>query len=651
MTAPHVTEEPTTDRWSALGGVLLSALYLWVVLWLLLAVLVPSIGLGWRPVVITSGSMAPLIRPGDVVLSAEAVAVEPGQVITYEDPARDGTLTTHRIVSVDDDGSIRTQGDANPTPDSTVVPPENVLGRGRLLVPLVGLPLLWLSGGAVLFGLWVVVTAVSVAVVAGATGSGGPPPPTTRSGGGSVTGPLLRLADRARPGRVQQIVVRALVRRAHGPDGPQLAIDRWQRGSVRPGHAAGAVLPARLSGRVVVAMAMLVAVAAATVGRSAATFSAAADSDGSSFAASAAFPTDDLTLYLQNDPEGEDTVDRRFLPMTGTVPTQAVLPNYDTDVDGDPGLRIESGGADQYETDGVKVQRWTHTPSDDLAIASARIVFHSASAGFLAGEDATVTWFLRHCDEAGADCVEVASATVSAADWSAGASGFVERTASLAPVSHVVPAGRQLELAVIAPSATTDLWFAYDTAGQPSRLELVAPTAGACPGSGSSVQHVRGDTRVEEDRPTTNFATARDLEVTSKADRNARTLLTVALPVVPDGCTITTATLHLEARTSQAGRTILAQRTDTTVDPATVTWADQPTASGTPGSGRSPRNGPTPIDVLAPVRDLYALGNTGLQLRDSVEDDTATSNLRFHSSESRPDPDPEGPRLEVTWGP
>lgn len=704
MTAPHVTEEPTTERWSALGGVLLSALYLWVIAWLLLAVLLPTAGLGWSPMVITSGSMQPLIRPGDVVLSAAAEELRPGQVITYEDPAREGTLTTHRVLSVNEDGTLRTQGDANATPDSTPVLRDSVLGRGRLLVPMVGLPLVWLSGGTVLFGLWAVVTAISVAVVTGASGRGGPPRPSAGAGRRRVARRLWPMVQAVRPRAVQRAVVRALARqvqRVHDavyrgyrpnpsrlrraapslsllavvvglartpaaialgllslvvvllfdPDGPQLRIGRWERLVVRAGRAVAAAVPLGLGARGVLVVGMLVAVSASAVGRSVATFSAAADNAGSTFTASAAFPTDDLTLYLHNDPEGQDTADQEFQPMRAEVPTQTTLPNYDTNADGDPGLRLKQGANDQYDTDWNKVQRWRYTVPSDTPIASAQVVFHSAVKSFALNKGGTLTWHLRHCDASGSDCVELARQDVTDPDWQAGSSTFVERTTGFGTISTVLPAGRVLELVTYATSFDDDLWFAYDTAAQPSRLELAAATPGVCPGSGSSLQHVRGDTRVEQGRPTDNFSTAAELDVSTAVDDNKRSLLTVDLPVIPDGCTMTSATLHLTTRTSATGRTILVQRTDSSVDTSIVTWDTQPTTSGPTGSGPSTSNGPTPLDATAPVEQLYLLGNTGLQLRDSVEDDTSSANNRFHSIDSRPYPDPEGPRLEVTWGP
>jgi signal peptidase I len=162
--APGRTSEP----WSALVGVLLSALYLWVITWLALSVLLPVLILGWSPVAISSGSMEPTIRTGDVILASEPEhPLKPGQVITFVDAARSGQLVTHRIHSVDDSGAYRTKGDANASPDSTLVAPDDVVGRGRVLVPMAGLPRMWFDTQPGLLAVVAGTTAVTALVVMG----------------------------------------------------------------------------------------------------------------------------------------------------------------------------------------------------------------------------------------------------------------------------------------------------------------------------------------------------------------------------------------------------------------------------------------------------------------------------------------------------
>ena len=104
---------------------------------------------GWQPRVVLTGSMLPAVRPGDVALVAPAPAtvgkatLPPGGIVLVRDPGRSSGYYLHRIVRYDDAGRIVTKGDANPTEDWPAVEAPRVAGQLRLVVPAVGLPLLW----------------------------------------------------------------------------------------------------------------------------------------------------------------------------------------------------------------------------------------------------------------------------------------------------------------------------------------------------------------------------------------------------------------------------------------------------------------------------------------------------------------------------
>lgn len=123
-------------------------------------VFVPTVVMGWMPTVIISGSMAPAIRPGDVVLidpgSTDRAA---GAVLAFSKEA--GSTVLHRVARTPRPGIYVTKGDANADVDSTPVPEAAVLGQGRLLVPFIGYPKVWVQdkGAPVVaaFGLLLVV--------------------------------------------------------------------------------------------------------------------------------------------------------------------------------------------------------------------------------------------------------------------------------------------------------------------------------------------------------------------------------------------------------------------------------------------------------------------------------------------------------------
>lgn len=150
-----------TDGHSAAGVFVLALFYLSVCGWLLLFVAVPALGWGMSPVVITSGSMEPGIRPGDVVMldaPAPDRLLSPGSVIAFNDPVRPGELITHRVSGLTADGRYETQGDANDRPDSTPVSAQDVVGVAKVLVPVVGQPVVWLQQALGFFVIWAAVT-------------------------------------------------------------------------------------------------------------------------------------------------------------------------------------------------------------------------------------------------------------------------------------------------------------------------------------------------------------------------------------------------------------------------------------------------------------------------------------------------------------
>jgi signal peptidase len=120
-----------------------------------------SIGLIWfvvgvfpiMPSVVATGSMEPLIDPGDVILlhqvrSEEQIrSLEVGDIIQFK---RDGVLITHRIIEIEEDElknlSFHTKGDNNSVKDSQVVHPNDIKGIYFGVIPKIGYPTLILKG-------------------------------------------------------------------------------------------------------------------------------------------------------------------------------------------------------------------------------------------------------------------------------------------------------------------------------------------------------------------------------------------------------------------------------------------------------------------------------------------------------------------------
>jgi signal peptidase len=97
---------------------------------------------GWQPLVERSGSMAPRIHPGNLVLVKRVAAwtMRPGQVVTFGNPHQPGSTLTHRVVKVTGqrDGrlAVITRGDANRASEHWTISPIGTVGLMRSTIDL-----------------------------------------------------------------------------------------------------------------------------------------------------------------------------------------------------------------------------------------------------------------------------------------------------------------------------------------------------------------------------------------------------------------------------------------------------------------------------------------------------------------------------------
>lgn len=181
MTATaHATTDGTAAASRRLSSVasgaveLIWPLYLTLVLTLGGWVAVPTVVLGWKPITIISGSMAPTVQPGHVVVVEpyRGQELRAGAVVTYRDAMQD-RLVTHRIAGVDRDGTFTTKGDANAVDDPVPLTADRIVGVARLVVPAAGLPTLWAHQGRTdLVAVVAVLTVLTAAAAASAASTG-----------------------------------------------------------------------------------------------------------------------------------------------------------------------------------------------------------------------------------------------------------------------------------------------------------------------------------------------------------------------------------------------------------------------------------------------------------------------------------------------
>jgi signal peptidase I len=117
-------------------GWIVTALICLVITWFTAGVL------PFKPSAIQTGSMKPVIEPGDVVIVAKvpSSAIKLGDIIEYRN-VEDKINIVHRVIEVRGKGerlAFITKGDNNNTPDFDPVPSQNVIGRVITDVPKIG---------------------------------------------------------------------------------------------------------------------------------------------------------------------------------------------------------------------------------------------------------------------------------------------------------------------------------------------------------------------------------------------------------------------------------------------------------------------------------------------------------------------------------
>ena len=124
---------------------------------------------GWRVDAVTTGSMAPALKVGSVVI-VEPVApeeVREGDIITFRLNGVDDTVVTHRVTRIGYNSPLffKTKGDANTVADPFTVPSRDLVGKVIVHLPLMGhlvgflkticgFLLVLLVPGMVIIGIW-----------------------------------------------------------------------------------------------------------------------------------------------------------------------------------------------------------------------------------------------------------------------------------------------------------------------------------------------------------------------------------------------------------------------------------------------------------------------------------------------------------------
>jgi signal peptidase len=107
---------------------------------------------GYRPLIDYSNSMRPAIDAGDILIShgAPAQSIHPGDIVSFNDPALEGRLVTHRVLAIHAEHQrlyFLTRGDANAVPERWSVARTGSVAKVDLRIPAVGWAAAWLNSG------------------------------------------------------------------------------------------------------------------------------------------------------------------------------------------------------------------------------------------------------------------------------------------------------------------------------------------------------------------------------------------------------------------------------------------------------------------------------------------------------------------------
>jgi signal peptidase I len=109
----------------------------------LINALVPFLAGSERALIVLSGSMTPIMLPGDMIIvkSVDPSELKVGDIIAFSPPgSKPNFLVTHRIISTNegDKRFFHTKGDANNVKDDFKVSVSNVVGKLIFVIPLLG---------------------------------------------------------------------------------------------------------------------------------------------------------------------------------------------------------------------------------------------------------------------------------------------------------------------------------------------------------------------------------------------------------------------------------------------------------------------------------------------------------------------------------
>ena len=98
--------------------------------------------MGFSLMIVLSGSMEPVMMPGDVVVVApvDPDSVAPGDIVSFwRHTSEKDIIVTHRVIGIDaEGGTFVTKGDNNNVADNVLLEKDDVIGKAVFLIPYLG---------------------------------------------------------------------------------------------------------------------------------------------------------------------------------------------------------------------------------------------------------------------------------------------------------------------------------------------------------------------------------------------------------------------------------------------------------------------------------------------------------------------------------
>ncbi len=129
-----------------LKDIRLNYIYVPVIVLLSVIVLLNSGLFTYSSITVATTSMQPKINRGDIIISkklSKKNIIEVGDVIVYK--SGNNQLIVHRVVKIKDKNHYYTKGDNNNTIDQDIVSKNNVIGKAKVKIPLLGMPTIWIK--------------------------------------------------------------------------------------------------------------------------------------------------------------------------------------------------------------------------------------------------------------------------------------------------------------------------------------------------------------------------------------------------------------------------------------------------------------------------------------------------------------------------